>query len=258
MGLISDGITNVRGFELPVGIWSDGEDICVPRFVLIRWKSSLEDKFYQVYVNGEYAGTTDDRDQRQMVVSLPMSFLSSVCIEVFGVHAGEADIDFSGQLKSAGGVAGRVKIGLLREQKLPAGGKVQVYFDNGTGQIDYVNAVNYEPVWLWADWQDRGGFGMSVFGFSDFGRDWSAGVGFGRGSFGWGQFGVDADSICWISEQFEAGVYKFAVKVIDGEGNESEAVQAGEVMVLGSAKGAEDLDVISFDESANKLILKVT
>ena len=68
MGPISNGIDNVRSSELPAGIRRDGECACEPRAALVRWRSAWADKLYQVYVNGRYAGTTVDSEQRQMVV----------------------------------------------------------------------------------------------------------------------------------------------------------------------------------------------
>jgi len=255
MGLISEGINKVRAFELPAGVFRDGDSVGVPRTALLRWQSSWQDKFYQVYVSGRYCGTSRDTNQRQMFVQLPNSFSSSVRIEVFAVDACEADVDFSGELADSEGKSGRVKIGLLREQNLALGARVNIYFDNGIGEIDYENPVNSEPIEIWADWQDKGGFGMSRFGRSDFGRDWSAGAGFAMGYYGRGQFGVDADLIEWVSEQLPAGVYKFAVKIIDGEGNESEPIECEEIFVEPAAKGVESLQVISFDEAEKKMVL---
>ncbi len=257
MGLISEGIIGVRAFELPAGVWKDGDSVGVPRTVLLRWQSSWQDKFYQVYVNGRYSRTSRDTKQRRMFVQLPSSFSSSVRIEVFAVDACEAETDFSSELDSYGGKSGRVKIGLLREQELALGARVNIYFDNGTGEIDYDNPINTEPIEVWADWQDKGGFGMSRFGNSDFGRDWSAGVGFGMGCFGQGQLGVDADLIEWVSEQLQAGVYKFAVKIIDREGNESSPAESEEIFVEPAAKGVETLQVISFDEPEKKMVLGI-
>jgi hypothetical protein len=257
MGLSSEGITKVRAFELPAGVWKDGDSVGVPRTVLLSWQSSLQDKFYQVYVNGRYYATSDGAKQRRMLVQLPSSFSSSVHIEVFAVDACEADRDFSSELDESYCKSGRVKISLLRQQKLAAGAMVNIYFDNGTGEIDYDNPINTEPIEVWADWQDKGGFGMSRFGRSDFGRDWSSGAGFGVGCFGWGEFGVDADVIEWISEQLPAGVYKFAVKIIDAEGNESEPIESGEILAEPAARGVEDLSIVSFDESGGKMVLGI-
>ncbi len=257
MGLISEGISGVRAFELPAGVWGDGDSAAVPRTVLLRWRSSWQDKFYQVYVNCRYYATSDGTEQRQMLVQIPSSFSSSVRIEVFAVDACEADVDFGSEPAYSKGKSGRVKISVLREQNLSAGAMVNIYFDSGTGEIDYENPVNSEPIEVWADWQDKGGFGMSRFGRSDFGRDWSAGVGFGAGCYGWGGFGVDADMIEWVSGELGAGVYKFAVKIIDAEGDESEPIESGEIFVEPAAKGVEDLCVISFDESEKKMVLGI-
>ena len=73
MGLISSGIERVRVFELPGGIWADGENVASPRLALVKWHSGFSDKFYQVYINGCYAGVPVDSDQRQMVVQVHTS-----------------------------------------------------------------------------------------------------------------------------------------------------------------------------------------
>ena len=258
MALISEGIENVRAIEVPAGIWKDGDSVALPRVVLVRWHCDWIDKLYQVYVNGQYAGATVEPGQREMIVQLPSSCQLPVRMEVFAVQAGEADIDFSEELYSAIAQSGRVKITLLRSQELSIGSTVQIYFDNGTGEIDYDNPLNDMPIRVWPERQDKAGFGMSRFGFSDFGRDWSAGVGFGRGSLGNGEFGVDADTLEWISEPMQAGIYKFAVKVTDERGNESGVSETEEVAVILPAKPAEHLDVYSFDKNTNNLVLSVS
>ena len=68
MGLISIGIDGVMAFELPTGVWADGEITAGPRVCLVRWRSSLVDKIHQVYVNGRFAGATVEGRQRQIVV----------------------------------------------------------------------------------------------------------------------------------------------------------------------------------------------
>lgn len=54
-----------------------------------------------------------------------------------------------------------------------------------------------------------------------------------------------------------AGVYKFAVKIIDGEGNVSEPIESEEIFVEPAAKGVETLGVVSFDESEKKMVLGI-
>lgn len=258
MGLISSGIDKVRVFELPSGIWEDGVSVSVPRTVLVKWYSGLKDKLYHIYVNGKYAGMTVDSQQKQMIVQVPESFESGVRIEVFAVEPEEANIDFSDEVDLSTWQSGRVKLRLLRSQKLPADSSVQIYFDNGTGTIDYGNALGNLPLRIWSAWQDKAGFGMSEFGSGDFGFDSAAAVGFGKGSFGSEQFGADADVFEWISEQLSCGRYKFGIKVIDGAGNESSSIETGEITVIPGAMPAVGVDISSFDKVTNQLVLSIS
>ena len=257
MALVSSGIEKVRMFELPGGIREDGRTESTARIALVKWQSDWSDKFYQIYVNGQYAGATLDSGQRQMIVQMPASLETPVRIEVFAVEAEDADTDFGSEIDSSGGDSGRVKISLLRDQSLPIDSAVQIYFDNGTGQIDYDNPINSSPIRVWPVRQDKAGFGMSRFGFSDFGLDSAAAVGFGKGSFGNGQFGLDADTIEWVSLSLQAGVYKFAVKITDGAGNESGGSETGQITVTPAARPAEQLSISSFDKLTGQLVLSV-
>jgi hypothetical protein len=190
-----------------------------------------------------------------MVVQVLTSFDEAVRIEVFAVEPEEADVDFSDTLDSAGGESGRVKITLLRSQRLPIVGRFRVYWDGGTGEIDYSGPVGEGPIW--ACRQDKAGWGLSRFGGSDFGRDLSAGVGWGKSGFGRGEFGVDADTVEWVSPALGAGVYKFAVKVVDEAGNESSAVETEEVTMVPGVRPAEGLRTESFNKETNELVLQI-
>ena len=258
MGPISNGIDNVRSFELPAGIRRDGECACEPRAAFVRWRSAWADKLYQVYVNGRYAGTTVDSEQREMVVSVPTAVEACARIEVFAVDAEQGHIDFSEEVGLSCGQSGRVRLTLLRGQELPPGSVVYIYFDNGTGEIDYGEPIDDWPIGVWPVWQDKAGFGMSRFGASDVGYDSSAAVGFGEGSFGAGLFGLDADTMEWFSEPLEAGVYKFGVSVIDGDGNESGSSETGAITVTPAARPAGRVSGASFDKQTNQLILSVS
>ena len=257
MALISSGIDCVRTFELPGGIWAGGEYVETTRAALVKWRSGLNDVFYQVYVNGQYAGVTVDTHQREIVVPLPTSLESPVRVEVFAVKPEDAHIDFSDEIGQAAVDSGRVSISLLRSQNLPPGATAIVYFDGGTGEIDYDVPLSDLPIRVWPGWQDKAGLGMSGFGAGDFGYDSAAAVGFARGSFGNGQFGLDADTIEWTSPVLTAGVYKFAVKVIDGRGNASTGSETGPITVTPAARPAEKVSISSFDKQTNQLILDV-
>jgi hypothetical protein len=259
MKLISDAIEKVRAFELQAGIWASGECVGTPRAALVKWTDKTnQEMFYQVYVNGQYAGSTIDSRQRQMIVSIPSSFDSAVCIEVFAVEAEDAHTGLSKELVSSPATSGRVRISLLRSQSLPRDATAEIYFDDGTGTVDYNQALSNKPIRIWPAWQDKAGFGMSRFGAGDFGYDSAGAVGLGKGSFGQGQFGLDADTIEWTSPPLKAGVYKFGVKITDGAGKESSASETEPVAVIPAARPAEQVSISSFDKQTNELVLSVT
>jgi len=254
MKLIGDGIDRVRVFELAGGLWADGEVFGQERLCLVRWRSQWNDKFYQVYVNGRFAGVTIDVRQRGMVVGLPSSFESAVVIEVFAVEEQYAYCDLSNEIEGHR-LCGRVVIYLLRSQSLGLDWVFEVYSDGGMGEIDYDSPVTERPIEVWPSIADKAGFGLSRFGESDFGRDWSAGVGFGVGCFGEGEFGVDSERIEWVSGELEKGAYRFAVKLRDRAGSESEAVELEAVTVVPGARSVEKLSVKSFEKQINSLEL---
>jgi hypothetical protein len=258
MALIDSGIDNVRIFELPCGIWSDGAYVGSPRIALVMWQSAWEDKYYQVYVNGQYAGTTVDSQQRQMIVQIPTSFESPVRIAVFAVEPEHAFVDLSSEVESSPSQSGRVRIDMLRGQCLPTGATVRIYFDNGTGEIDYGEMLNDSPIRIWPSCQDKAGFGMSTFGAGDFGYDSAAAVGFGRGNFAQGEFGLDADTMKWTSPALLTGNYKFAVKVVDGVGNKSNSSETGQITVIPAPKPAEQISISSFDKQTNELVFTIS
>lgn len=257
MSLISNGINSVRAFSLPAGIRPDGDSVDTPRIVLVQWRSVLQDVYYQVYVNGVFAGTTLDTSQRRMVVPIPSAFDYPVRIEVFAVKAEDADKDLSYELTNPASRSGKVKIKMLRGHDLPIDAAAQIYFDNGTGTIDYDSPLAETPINIWPSWQDKAGFGMSRFGLGDFGYDCAAAVGFGKGCFGLGGFGMDADFIEWTSPPLEAGVYKFAVVICDSAGGKSLAAETGPITVTPPAKPAESLEIYSFDQQTNEMVFEI-
>jgi len=258
MGLVGEGIRLVRACELPGGIWADGGFFGAPRVALVEWSADagVGDKLFQVYVNGRYAGATADVDQRRMIVPLPASLETPVRVEVFAVEQDEAHRDFSDELDRWVG-NGRVRLSLLRSQELPVRATAEVYFDNGTGTVDYDEPLNDEPIRIWPAWQDKAGHGMSRFGVGDFGYDGAAAVGFGRGCFGIAQFGLDADVIEWFSPALADGVYKFGVKVTDEKGNTGSGVEVGPVTVMRVARPVDELAISQFDESSGQLVLAI-
>lgn len=254
---VSNGIEAVRAFGLPSGIRANGTCGLAPGSALVKWRSSLPNLLYQVYVNGRFAGTTLDSEPRQMVVPLPCSLSSPVHMEVVAVEAAQADTNFSSVMEQPKHDSGRIRIVMMRSQSLPVGSTAQIYFDAGTGQIDYDNPLTDTPIRIWPAWQDKAGFAMSAFGLGDFGYDSAAAVGLGQGSFGHGQFGLDADTIEWISPPLQCGTYRFGVKIADEPGNQSAAQETDPITVTPAAKPADGLRVISFEEQTSKLLLEI-
>ncbi len=181
-----------------------------------------------------------------------------VRIEVFAIEAELAAIDFSSEIESSLCQSGRVRVDMLRGQSLPIGATAQIYFDNGTGEIDYDKVLNDLPIRIWPARQDKAGFGMSRFAVGDFGYDSAAAVGFGKGNFGNGQFGLDADLLEWTSPAMGVGIYQFAVKIFDALGNESVGSETGQVTVIPAASPAEQVSISSFDKQTNQLVLSIS
>lgn len=258
MSFTSEKISCVRAIKLACGVRADGSFESLSKTALVKWRSGWGDKLHQVYVNGRFAGETSGYEQRQMIVHLPDATESAVRVEVFAVGSDDAGEDFSEQLDGFVADSGRVRLRFLRSQQLPFGGTVEVYYDRGTGQIDYSERLNEEPILIWPSRADKAGFGMSRFGFGDFGRDWAAGTGFGVGVFGLGEFGVDADLIEWVSGPLADGEYKFAVKVVDEMGNASSGCETDSVLVIRPAVPAAGLDVAGFVKETNQLVLSVS
>jgi hypothetical protein len=257
MSLISSGINRVRAYGLAAGVGSDGRTVNEPASVLVKWNSEHEDKLYQVYVDGEFAGVTTDLMARSIVVSTKSVKSVSSRIEVFAVTAAESLVDFGDSLEKSA-CTSRVRLRFPRSISLPFCGRADVFSDNMTGQIDYQMSMNSEPIILWPAWQDKCGFGLSGFGRSDFGFDGCGAVGFGRGSFGFGEFGFDADEIVWESRELQSGVYKFAVKITDAFGNSDEGVFESEsVVLINAAASVNELKVSSYDKAQNQLVLMI-
>jgi hypothetical protein len=257
MSFAREGIENVRVSVLPDGVAADGRCAAVSRTALVTWHSSLEGMCHQVYLNGRFAGATLDAEQRQLVVHSPSSFQSAVRVEVIAVEPKDAPVDFSRELDRPAAGSGRVRLTILRSQTLPMEATANIYFDHGTGPIDYAEPLNPVPIPIWPCRQDKAGFGTAQFGAGDFGYDAAAAVGFGRGSFGNGQFGLDADAIEWITPPLPLGRYRFGIRIADAGGNESSATETEAIAVVPAAKPAIGLDIVSLDPQTNQLTLRI-
>lgn len=258
MSLLREGIENVRACFLPDGMAADGRRDMTCRAAVVTWRSMHTEMLHQVYVNGRLAATTHEAEQNRLVVQVPGSFRSAGSLEIVAVEPEDAYADFGDQLDATAPADGRLRLDLLRDQALPVDAMANIYFDNGSGQIDYAEPLNAFPLPLWPCPQDKAGFGMARFGEGDFGYDAAASVGFGRGRFGHGQFGLDADTIEWISRPLPVGLYRLGVKVADSRGNESTASEVGPVAIVPAATPAARLGIAAFDPTKNQLTLRIS
>lgn len=258
MSLLRDGIEDVRAFVLPDSIEANGDFVGISRSALVTWRSSLEQRLFQVYVNGQLAGVTLDSQQRKLVVQVPSSFESAVHCEVVSVEPKDADTSFADRIDPAASTGARVKLVLLRSQDLPTGATVNIYFDNGTGDVDYTERFNTSPIPIWPCPHDKAGFGLAQFGHGDLGYDSAAAVGYGKGCFGHGHFGLDADALEWTSPALSLGRYRFGTRVTDARGNESLTTETDAIAVTPGARPVARLDLGQFNEATGQLTLSLS
>ncbi|MCK4999028.1 MAG: hypothetical protein KAS23_05820 [Anaerohalosphaera sp.] len=237
----------MKAIAVPAGIGRDGRCFDEPLNILVSWKSSNTDKLHQVYVNGRFAGVTDDVKQRRIRIYVPTCWEGSSRIAVYAVDPELQYEDHRDQLDEQS-TSGRVVLRWARTQSMPLGGRYEVYSNNGNGEIDHSKVLVGGKGMLWLCGQNKSGFCLSRFGLSDFGYDGSACPGFGRGEFGAGEFGFDADVIEWVSDELESGRYKFAIRIPDRYGMEQFSAESDEIAVIRRAKGVDGLGVDSCKE----------
>ena len=76
--------------------------------------------------------------------------------------------------------------------------------------------------------------------------------------FGKGEFGFDADEICWISGELEAGQYKFAVETTDQSGRVcSSPVESEQVVLIRAAQPGKSLEIDSYDKGIDEIEFSV-
>jgi hypothetical protein len=258
MSLISEGISGVEVFGLPVGVFEDGSSIDEPKSVLVKWKSAWDDKLYQVYVNGRFVFESEFAEQRQAVISFENQFGSVVRFEVFAVEISDSGKDHSGDIENIKGDEGRLDIRFLKKMVMPYKGKAEFYICEESGDIfDEDNLAGM--IELWSNEFEKCGFGMSGFGEGDLGYDGGASLGFGRGVFGENEYGFDFGLVSFRSEQLLDGDYIVGIKIKDEFDNESFFGEVSDsVRVIRAGQPAGSIEVSEFDVNENKLILSVT
>jgi hypothetical protein len=137
---------------------------------------------YQVYADN--ALVTEQR-----VASFAVVLLPNQKIDVLGLVIGERGQNFSSTLSDSQGDKVVVSV-----PQSALGLPLRVYFDGGSGIIDYGRAI--ADVILTAGSPTTGGFGLSSYG---------AALGFGFGPFG------SSATVLTLTHRLQAGTYKFAV-----------------------------------------------
>jgi hypothetical protein len=253
MAFSTTNIDKVRAMAFPAGMLSDGELVSLSGLVLVSWRSSETDKLFQVYVNGRWAGTTSHPQQRMLLVEY--EHIHTAAIEIIAVEPAEKDTDYSNELSGFVGDACHAILSWPKRGVLPLGGKANVYWDGGNGQIDYG-----EPLATWDIWcgqADKWGWGLDAYGKGDFGYSGTGAIGCGRGSFGWGEFGFDAELQEYQSESLAAGTYKFAVRLSDRLGNLDEGEVDVVTISVDPLPEAPGVTIASYDEESDDLVLNI-
>lgn len=167
--------------------------------------------------NGRIVQTLTPQSGRLAEMALDRNFHAACIIECIDLP--RADLpEYTAVRSSREHCTNRVRLIIIREMGAPCRARVRIFWDQGTGQLDYQTPITRYPLKLWTAWQDKGGFGMSRFGHCDFGFDSAAAPGFGRGRFGFGEHGWDAFAFEWISPELASGTHRFAVEVEDRRG----------------------------------------
>ena len=143
-----------------------------------------------------------------------------------------------------------------RRGTIPLGAKAMVYWNKGSGEIDYNNPLVTKAIW--SSIVEKWGWGLDSFGKGDFGYSGTGAVGWGRGSFGKGEFGFDAEMVIFESESLPSGQYKFAVRMMDAQGNLDEGEFSTWECDIDPLPVAPGLQIESYDELSDILTLNIS
>lgn len=125
-------------------------------------------------------------------------------------------------------MSARVSISFYIPPNCPPDAAFEVLHDNCTGTIDGTHLLTPSRRPLLESVHGRVGFGYGRFGLGSFGHGGGSvpNAGFGAGRFGEGYFGYHVPQVRYVSAQpLTDGVYRFAVRIVDRQGNTSTAVE---------------------------------
>jgi len=254
MGFGTTNIKRVWAQVLPMGLLRGGDVVALPGLVLVGWEGGETENYFQVYVDGRWAGVTELPQQRMLLVEWEHDHPSK--LEVVWVTPKDRYTDFGRELSGIADTDGVHAVLLVpRVSDLPVASQLELYGNGGSGEIDYSEAIVTQPVW--ANPLDKWGFGLEAFGEGDFGYSGTGAVGWGLGSFGVGEFGFDADELMLTTGALSAGEYQFAVRLVDEFGNWEEGET--ELFTIGIDPVPEQpgLRIASYDDVNDELVLGI-
>jgi len=249
------GIDKVRAMVFPAGQLCDGQIVPLPGLVLLRWRSDEADKLFQIYVNGNLAGVTSHFQQRTLLVQCDTDHPAA--IEIVSMDCQNRYEDYSEELDGFKNSDGsHVVLTWPRRGVLPLDSIAYVYWNGGSGQIDYSEPLATQTIWN--DPVEKWGWGLDGFGRGDFGYSGTGAAGWGCGSFAEGEFGFDAEVMCFESESLTLGEYKFAIGLADAQDNIEQEEISVEEFFIDPLPVAPGLAVESYDEQSDQLVLEIS
>ena len=254
MAFGTTNIDKVRAMVFPAGQRREGGGAAQAGVLLVSWCSSETDKLFQVYVNGQRAGVSAHPRQRMLLVQY--DHRHPAVIEVIWVTARDRYVDYARQLSGfTARDGGHAVVSLPRRGTIELGSVARLFWDAGTGQMDYAEPLAVQKVW--PEPADKWGWGQDGFGCGDFGYSGRAALGWGRGSFGGGEFGFDADLLVFESEALPVGTYQFAVRIMDAKGNSDVGEVEKVTLSIDPRPEGPELTMASYDEVTGELVLEI-
>lgn len=254
MGFSTNNISNVKAMAFPLGINGNGDMIEMPGLILVTWDSYATDTLFQTYVDGELSGVTSVLYQRKLLVQYEHTHTAA--IEVIAVDPEDMNVDYANELDGFIDIDGsHVLISWPKRGVLPLGSKAKVYWNSGSGEIDYNQALTTQTVWQMVC--EKWGWGLDAMGRGDFGFSGTGAPGCGRGSFGKGEFGFDAELQSFQSESLSTGTYQFAVRLSDAFDNHIAQNDVTCQISVDSLPNAATLAIESYDEQLDSLSLNI-
>ena len=179
----------------------------------ITFRSTNEERFHQLYVNGRLADFSDTTAQRSFLVDAaphPQDVL------VVAVDGDLRHVDLSDRLDTfAGRSSWTYRAEVVRSASDRPGARLVLLGDHATGVLDPVPLATRE---LHPEWSARWGFGDDAFGEGGFGYDAAPAPGLGRGTFGAGPFGHGAETFLMEVPLPEEGQHQLQLRVVNPDG----------------------------------------